>query len=70
VTAIAKFHSFPLKVIKMDCVRILRVTQKITLLLASNSPRRRQLLGLGNWEFASVVSDVDETQLAGETPKD
>jgi len=54
----------------MDCVRILRVTQKTTLLLASNSPRRRQLLGLGNWKFIVAVSDVDETQQAGETPKD
>lgn len=66
----AGFHSFPLKVVKMDCVRILRVTQKTTLLLASNSPRRRQLLGLGNWKFATAVSDVDETQLDGETPRD
>jgi len=54
----------------MDCVRILRVTQKTTLLLASNSPRRRQLLGFGNWMFDVAVSDVDETQLAGETPAD
>jgi len=54
----------------MDCVRILPVTQKTTLLLASNSPRRRQLLALGNWKFITAVSDVDETQLAGESPKD
>ena len=40
------------------------------LLLASNSPRRRQLLGLGKWKFNVAVSDVDESQLAGETPKD
>jgi MAF protein len=54
----------------MDCVRILRVTQKTTLLLASNSPRRRQLLALGNWEFTTAVSDVDESQQDGESPKD
>ncbi len=42
----------------------------INLLLASNSPRRRQLLALGNWEFNVTVSDVDESQLAGESPKD
>jgi septum formation protein len=48
----------------------LRVTQKATLLLASNSPRRRQLLGLGNWEFITAVSDVDETQQDGESPKE
>jgi len=62
-------HSFPLKVIKMDCVRILRVIDKTTIILASNSPRRRQLLALGNWKFTVAVSDVDETQQAGETPK-
>jgi MAF protein len=48
----------------------LSVTGKTTILLASNSPRRRQLLALGNWKFTVAVSDVDETQLAGETPKD
>jgi septum formation protein len=54
----------------MDCVRILRVTDKTIIILASNSPRRRQLLALGNWKFTVAVSDVDETQQAGETPKD
>ena len=54
----------------MDCVRILRVTDKTTIILASNSPRRRQLLALGNWKFTVAVSDVDETQQAGESPKD
>lgn len=42
----------------------------INLILASNSPRRRQLFALGNWKFDVIVSDVDETQLAGETPKE
>lgn len=41
-----------------------------TLVLASNSPRRRQLLALGNWQFKVIVSDVDETQFAGETPRE
>lgn len=54
----------------MDCVRILRVNQNATLLLASNSPRRRQLLGLGNWKFITAVSDIDETQRNGESPKE
>lgn len=63
-------YLFPIKVIKMDCVRILRVTDKTMIVLASNSPRRRQLLALGNWKFTVAVSDVDETQLAGETPRD
>jgi MAF protein len=54
----------------MDCVRILRVNQKTNLLLASNSPRRKQLLALGNWKFVTAVSDVDETQQDGESPKE
>lgn len=40
------------------------------LLLASNSPRRKQLLALGNWEFDVIVSDVDESQLSGESPQE
>lgn len=46
------------------------MADKIILLLASNSPRRKQLLALGNWKFNVTVSDVDESQLAGETPKE
>lgn len=63
-------YSHPIKVIKIDCVRILRVTDKTIILLASNSPRRRQLIALGNWKFTVAVSDVDETQLADEAPAD
>ena len=40
------------------------------LLLASNSPRRRQLLALGGWMFGLDISDVDETRLPGEAPAD
>lgn len=36
------------------------------LILASNSPRRRQLLALGNWNFQVIVSDIDERQHADE----
>jgi septum formation protein len=36
------------------------------LLLASNSPRRRQLLALGGWLFTVDVSNTDETRLPGE----
>jgi MAF protein len=43
---------------------------KTTILLASNSPRRKELLALGNWKFTVAVSDVDETQQDGESPKD
>ncbi len=38
------------------------------LVLASNSPRRRELLALGGWSFAIRPADVDESRLAGETP--
>jgi len=38
------------------------------LILASNSPRRRQLLALGGWTFGLDVSNIDETQESGETP--
>ena len=38
--------------------------------MASNSPRRKQLLGLGGWDFNINVADIDETPLEGETPKD
>jgi MAF protein len=38
------------------------------LLLASNSPRRRQLLALGGWTFDVDVSNIDETRLPGEEP--
>lgn len=54
----------------MSCVRILRVSEKNVLVLASNSPRRRQLLALGNWNFTVIVADVDETQLEGESPRE
>jgi len=45
------------------------VNGEIVLVLASNSPRRRQLLALGNWAFSVKVVDIDETPLADELPK-
>lgn len=39
------------------------------LLLASNSPRRRQLLALGGWMFGVEVSNSDESILPGEVPE-
>jgi len=39
------------------------------LLLASNSPRRRQLLNLTGWKFSIAASDVDESVLPGEPPE-
>lgn len=40
------------------------------LILASNSPRRRQLLALGDWMFNVIVADVDESTRANESPAD
>ena len=41
---------------------------KPSLVLASNSPRRRQLLALGGWIFTSDVSNIDESLGMQETP--
>jgi septum formation protein len=46
------------------------VTDKPRLILASNSPRRRQLLSLTGLPFIVSAADVDESQLANETPAD
>ena len=44
------------------------VTAKAPLILASNSPRRRQLLALTGIPFIVLVADVDESLLANENP--
>ena len=44
------------------------VTEQPRLILASNSPRRRQLLALTKIPFVVSVADVDESLLANETP--
>jgi len=46
------------------------VTEKNSLILASNSPRRRQLLALVNWDFVVSVADVDESVHENESPAD
>ena len=46
------------------------VSEQPVLILASNSPRRRQLLALGGWKFQVFVADVDESQLPDEAPGD
>jgi MAF protein len=38
------------------------------IILASNSPRRRELLALGGWMFHTRPADVDESQRLGEAP--
>jgi MAF protein len=46
------------------------VTEKPLLILASNSPRRRQLLALAGWEFKVSAANVDESQRPNESPDD
>ncbi len=41
-----------------------------SLLLASNSLRRRQLIALGQWTVSISISNVDESQWPGEKPAD
>jgi MAF protein len=50
-----------------ECVRI-RYVNRPLLVLASNSPRRRELLALGGWMFHTRPAEVDESQRAGEAP--
>jgi len=42
----------------------------VTLILASNSPRRRQLIALAGWDFTVSAADVDESQFENESPAD
>ncbi len=41
---------------------------QVSLVLASNSPRRKELLSLGGWTFHIDPAGVDERELPGETP--
>ena len=43
---------------------------KIKFVLASNSPRRKQLFGLGGWDFTVIVADIDETPFEDESPRE
>jgi septum formation protein len=40
------------------------------LILASNSPRRAEILTSVGWEFTKDSADIDETELTGELPED
>jgi len=46
------------------------VTEKHSLILASTSPRRRQLLALAGWKFSVSTANVDESQRPNEAPAD
>lgn len=55
-----------IKLAKKECVRI----RKVRILLASNSPRRKQLLALGGWTFEIRPADIDEQPFPDESPWD
>ncbi len=40
----------------------------VSILLASNSPRRSQMLSWLGWQFRIQAQDIDESPLAGEHP--
>ena len=40
----------------------------INLILASNSPRRRELISLFGWPFTVIPADIDESRKADESP--
>ena len=46
------------------------MNDKVKFVLASNSPRRRQLFGLGGWDFTVIVADIDETPFEDESPRE
>lgn len=48
----------------------LPVTERPQLILASNSPRRQQLLALTGWKFSVSAADIDETPYSNELPAD
>ena len=48
--------------------RYLREGEGISVLLASDSPRRRALLAEQGWRFDTFSPDVDESALPGEPP--
>ena len=45
-------------------------SSSVTLILASNSPRRKQLLSLMGMNFTVSAANVDESQIENETPAD
>ena len=52
----------------MRCARMSVLEYSMMLVLASNSPRRKQLLALGGWEFIVHAVDLDECALPDEAP--
>ena len=53
---------------KVPVLESISVIKNPLLVLASNSPRRRQLLSLTGWSFTVSAADVDESVFANESP--
>jgi len=51
-------------------LEFLTMKERPLLVLASNSPRRRELIALAGLPFETIVPDVDESLLPGEAPRD
>ncbi len=56
--------------IYLDVLEFSPVSNGTKILLASNSPRRRELMSLGDWTFSVSVTNVDESQRPAEAPGD
>jgi MAF protein len=54
----------------MKCVRIKKPMSELSIVLASNSPRRKQILGWTGIPFTVRAAEVDETPLPDELPTD
>lgn len=55
---------------KMKCVRIKKRMSEISIVLASNSPRRKQILSWAGISFTVRPADINETPLPNETPEE
>lgn len=67
------FYADVMKPSRMPFLNRDRITSEMTvpvILLASNSPRRRELLALTGWGFITHPVNIDETPLPGELPPD
>ncbi len=54
---------------QLFCVKITLAMSDLSLVLASNSPRRKQILGWSGIPFSVRPADVDETPLEGESAR-
>src|SRR5439155_22884284 len=53
-----------------DCLALgLQTREQMNLVLASQSPRRRELLSILGYPFAVIPSSIDERPIAGEDPE-